>query len=102
MSAPLRIGIIGDFEPTFHSHFATNAAVYDAAVKLKIAVEIRWLSTPSLDASTADKILGGWDGIIASPGSPYKRHTHAAKPRPTRRSQGNRRTGEGTSVGASN
>lgn len=72
MSTPLRIGIIGDFEPTFHSHFATNAAVYDAAVKLRIAVEIRWLSTPSLDVSTAHKILGGWDGIIASPGSPYK------------------------------
>ena len=35
MAAPIRIGVIGDFEPAYHSHFATNAALYDAAAKLK-------------------------------------------------------------------
>jgi CTP synthase (UTP-ammonia lyase) len=72
MVAPIRIGIIGDFEPTYHSHFATNAALYDAAANLKVSLKLRWLPTPSLDGSDADRILSRWDGLIASPGSPYK------------------------------
>ena len=72
MPTAVRIGIIGDFEPSYHSHFATNAALYDAATKLKIQVLLRWLPTPSLDSADAPKILSQWDGLIASPGSPYK------------------------------
>ena len=68
---PVRIGIIGDFEPAYHSHFATNAALYDAAAKVKMPIELRWLPTPSLDAPAADKILRRFDGLVASPGSPY-------------------------------
>jgi CTP synthase (UTP-ammonia lyase) len=67
----IRIGIIGDFEPAYHSHFATNAALYDAAAKLNLPVELRWLPTPSLDAPDAEKILRRSDGLVASPGSPY-------------------------------
>jgi len=55
-----------------HSHFATNAALYDAATKLKAPLEVRWLPTPSLEGPAAEKILRRWDGLIASPGSPYK------------------------------
>src|SRR5260370_20604545 len=72
MTAAIRIGIMGDFEPTYHSHFATNAALYDAATKLKAPLEVRWLPTPSLEGPAAEKILRRWDGLIASPGSPYK------------------------------
>jgi CTP synthase (UTP-ammonia lyase) len=72
MAAPVRIGIMGDFEPSYHSHFATNAALYDAATKLKVPLEVRWLPTPSLGGPKVEKILGRWDGLIASPGSPYK------------------------------
>jgi CTP synthase (UTP-ammonia lyase) len=70
--APIRIGIIGDFEPAYHSHFATNAALYDAATRLKTSVELRWLPTPSLEAAGAEKSLRRCDGLIASPGSPYQ------------------------------
>jgi CTP synthase (UTP-ammonia lyase) len=72
MTEAIRIGIIGDFEPAYHSHFATNAALYDAAAKLKVSLVVRWLPTPSLDGPDAEKILRRWDGLIASPGSPYK------------------------------
>jgi CTP synthase (UTP-ammonia lyase) len=72
LHAPLRIGVIGDFEPTYHSHFATNAALYDAATKLDARLELRWLPTPSLDRPDVETILSQWDGLIASPGSPYK------------------------------
>jgi CTP synthase (UTP-ammonia lyase) len=75
MAAQIRIGIIGDFEAAYHSHFATNAALYDAATALKIPVELRWLPTPSLEARGAEKILRRWDGLVASPGSPYKSFT---------------------------
>jgi hypothetical protein len=30
MAEAIRIGIIGDFEPAYLSHFATNAALYEA------------------------------------------------------------------------
>jgi CTP synthase (UTP-ammonia lyase) len=72
MAVPIRIGIIGDFEPVYHSHFATNAALYDAATKLKVPLQVRWLPTSSLEGPDAEKILRRWDGLIASPGSPYK------------------------------
>ena len=74
-NSAVRIGIIGDFEPSYHSHFATNAALYDAATKLNLPLMLRWLPTPSLDGTDAPKILSQWDGLVASPGSPYKSFT---------------------------
>jgi CTP synthase (UTP-ammonia lyase) len=72
MADALRIGVIGDFEPAYHSHFATNAALYDAATALKVPLEVRWIPTPSLEAPDSVKILRRGDGLIASPGSPYQ------------------------------
>lgn len=66
------IGIIGDFDPEKRFHFATNAALYDAAAGLKCTVHLRWLPTPSLEGRTADRTLRCCDGLVASPGSPYK------------------------------
>lgn len=71
MKEPIRIGIIGDFEPAYHSHFATNAALYDAATRLNLSLELRWLPTPWVDGN-ADTVLANWDGLVASPGSPYR------------------------------
>jgi CTP synthase (UTP-ammonia lyase) len=68
----VRIGVLGDFDPAYHSHFATNAALYDAAAKLHVPLLVRWIPTPALASPGARKILGRWDGLIASPGSPYK------------------------------
>ena len=68
----LRIGVIGDFNPAYHSHFATSAAIYDAAAKLKLKLHLRWIPTPSLAGNGARKTLNRWDGLLASPGSPYE------------------------------
>ena len=68
----VRIGVLGDFDPAYHSHFATNAALYDAAAKLQVPLLVRWIPTPALASPGARKILDRWDGLIASPGSPYK------------------------------
>ena len=75
MDNAIRIGIMGDFEPSYHSHFATNAALYDAATRLNVPLTLRWLPTPTLHDADAPKILSPWDGLIAGPGSPYKSFT---------------------------
>jgi CTP synthase (UTP-ammonia lyase) len=72
MADTIRIGIIGDFDPAYHSHFATNAAIYDAANSLNTRLEMRWVPTPSLTVGDAENALSKWHGLVASPGSPYK------------------------------
>jgi CTP synthase (UTP-ammonia lyase) len=68
----VRIGILGDFNPEFRSHRATNDALQHAAAKLGLIVESAWLPTPSLVEPGAQKILESFDGLWASAGSPYK------------------------------
>jgi CTP synthase (UTP-ammonia lyase) len=72
VSDAVRIGILGDFNADFRSHHATNDALQHAAHKLDITVASEWVPTPSLVAPDAKKILEGFDGLWASPGSPYK------------------------------
>ena len=72
MSDAVRIGILGDFNIEFRSHHATNDALQHAAAKLELKVESEWIPTPSLLEGGANKVLEGFDGLLASPGSPYK------------------------------
>jgi len=72
MNNRLRIGILGDFTPEFHSHHATNACLQHAADKLGFAVDSQWLPTPSSFKPDAEDALAQYDGLWASPGSPYK------------------------------
>ena len=72
VTEPLRIGILGDFNPKFHSHHATNDSLQHAARKLQFAVESTWLPTPSLLEPGAVTTLDSLDGLFASAGSPYK------------------------------
>jgi CTP synthase (UTP-ammonia lyase) len=68
----VRIGILGDFNPEFRSHHATNDSLQHAATKLGLKVESQWLATASLLEDSAKKTLESFDGLWASPGSPYK------------------------------
>lgn len=72
MSNLVRIGILGDFNSEFHSHHATGEALQHAARKLETKVEFQWIPTPSLTEAGVEKTLEGFDGLWASPGSPYK------------------------------
>jgi CTP synthase (UTP-ammonia lyase) len=67
-----RIGIIGDFNPEYRSHHATNAALQHAAAHLGCTVEIKWVPTASLVEPYAVEVLASYDGLWASPGSPYR------------------------------
>jgi CTP synthase (UTP-ammonia lyase) len=72
VSTAIRIGIIGDFNPEFRSHHATSASLQHAARKLNFQIDSEWIPTPSLATPGADKLLESFDGLLASPGSPYK------------------------------
>lgn len=72
MSNTVRIGILGDFNPEFPSHHATNHALQHAAHQLNISIESQWIPTPSLIGSNPKEILEAFDGLWAAPGSPYK------------------------------
>jgi CTP synthase (UTP-ammonia lyase) len=67
----VRIGILGDFNPEFRSHQATNDALQHAAGKLHQRVESTWIPTSSVLETSGQKKLESFDGIWAAPGSPY-------------------------------
>jgi CTP synthase (UTP-ammonia lyase) len=75
----VNIGIIGDFDTNKASHIATNNAIAQAAKHLAIATIVKWLPTTSFMQSAAVVNLDKYDGIIASPGAPYKSMDGAIK-----------------------
>ena len=72
MGHALRVGIIGDWNPNSASHVATNEALDHAAGALSVPVEVRWLSTPSLEAEGCQVALQQYDALWCAPGSPYR------------------------------
>jgi CTP synthase (UTP-ammonia lyase) len=72
MTTEVRIGILGDFNPEFRSHHATNHALQHAAAKLDYQVESQWIPTASTLEPGAEKRLESFDGLWASTGSPYR------------------------------
>jgi CTP synthase (UTP-ammonia lyase) len=72
VSGPIRIGILGDFNPGLRSHRATNDALQHAAHKLQREIETTWLPTPSLLDADAAAQLDTLDGLWGSAGSPFK------------------------------
>ena len=68
--APVRIGVIGDFRP-YAYHHATNDALTHTAGRLGVDLEYEWVHTEAL-VSDAAALLEPFDGIWASPGSPYR------------------------------
>ena len=67
----IRIGILGDFHPEYHSHLATNASLQHAARAIGRAVESEWVATPTLLDPAVQKSLARFDALWISPGSPY-------------------------------
>jgi CTP synthase (UTP-ammonia lyase) len=72
MSEFIRVGILGDFNPYYHTHEATNRAIEHAASKLGLRVQGEWLPTLSLLQAAGEASMAQCDGLWASPGSPYK------------------------------
>jgi CTP synthase (UTP-ammonia lyase) len=70
--APLRIVIVGEFDPGLPSHRATNDALNHAADYLSVVVEHSWLPSSALAENRSADALKGCDGLWAAPGGPYR------------------------------
>src|SRR5438045_1225524 len=72
MPQPIRIGIIGDFDPNLRTYKATDATFRHAGEKLALPLEVRWLPTRSLLDPAAVAGLANHDGLFAAAGTPYR------------------------------
>ena len=68
MKRVTRIAILGEFDPAFPPHRATNAALAHTAATLRVDVDAGWVST----ADATIEAMRDYDGIWIAPGSPYK------------------------------
>jgi CTP synthase (UTP-ammonia lyase) len=68
----VRIGIVGDADPQFEPHVATDAGIAHSAAALSLTVDATWLPTETLVAVEGETRLGAFDGLIIAPGSPYR------------------------------
>ena len=61
-----KIGIIGDYNPGNPTHVATTAGIQHASQALGESIEAVWLPTDQ------PQEFGNFQGLIGSPGSPYR------------------------------
>ena len=72
MKNPIKVGVIGDFDPAREAHTATVRAIYHAADKLSLKADVIWIPTSSIPSINGLKELQTFDCLWASPGAPYK------------------------------
>lgn len=72
MRSDLKVAVVGDYNPRFKSHPATTAAIERSAAALDLSISVKWVPTESISAHGAEPVLAAFDGIWASPGSPYR------------------------------
>ncbi len=72
MAKHVRIGIIGDYNPSSPTQLATYEALRHAQVALGKAADASWIATPELEARGIERRMESFDGIWAAPGSPYR------------------------------
>lgn len=70
MQDPLRIGILGDYDPARPTHAATDAALAHVAAALDVPIEPHWIATGDLVQPVAP-LLRPCHAIWCAPGSPY-------------------------------
>ena len=71
MQPPVRIAIVGDFNPDYHTHHAINASLNHAAEALGLRMDSKWVATGCVERD-ADKVLRKYDGLFIASGSPYR------------------------------
>jgi CTP synthase (UTP-ammonia lyase) len=67
----MKIGIIGEFNPTFIPHTATNQAIAHSCKQLDVSIEAEWISTEDANYDF-DRIVARCSGFWIAPGSPYR------------------------------
>lgn len=69
MNTPLRIALVGDYNPDVIAHKAIPLAIDDAAAVLELPVRYDWLATRDIHHADA---LVDYDAIWVVPASPYE------------------------------
>lgn len=69
MTAALRIGLIGDFDPVVTAHQAIPPALALAAAAVECQVALEWIPTESI---TTPSRVAHCDGLWCVPASPYR------------------------------
>src|SRR5262252_2277595 len=64
----LQIAILGEFNPEFPPHLATDSAILHSNQRLPFPVRTHWLSTQDIRIESLKEYAGIW----VAPGSPYK------------------------------
>ena len=62
------IALLGEYNPSFKPHLATNAAIEHSALESGADVDATWVSTEEIDGCLFERFSGIW----VTPGSPYK------------------------------
>ena len=65
----MKLLLVGEYDPSFAQHRATNEALRHAADALGLQPDVRWVSTADFHAGL-DRLNAA--GVLAAPGSPYK------------------------------
>ena len=71
MKLPVKIGIIGDLNPSHPSRITIEAGLTHAAAALSMTVDCLWLPTRTLENQSVEAALAPFDALCA-PGSPYE------------------------------
>jgi CTP synthase (UTP-ammonia lyase) len=71
MGRRVSVGVVGDFDPEFPPHAATDSALRHSAAALGATVEVRWHATDALVDSDLAHVLVD-DALWCAPGSPYR------------------------------
>ena len=67
----MKLAIIGDYDPLFRPHIATNEAISHVSNRLQIQVEFDWIATSQI-AERFEMITKTYNAFWIAPGSPYK------------------------------
>lgn len=74
----LKLAIIGDFNPAFKPHVATNEALQHSLDALQMDVKVDWIPTDTIH-NDFKNIIANYQGFWIAAGSPYKNMLGALK-----------------------
>ncbi|MGE5176588.1 MAG: glutamine amidotransferase-related protein [Hyphomicrobiales bacterium] len=72
MSTPIRVAIIGDYNPEYVSHATNGPAIEHAAASLDVPVDVAWVGTDTIAPNDPAAALDSYDAIWMAAGTPYR------------------------------
>ncbi len=67
MTRQIKVGIIGEYDPTIRYHVATDEALGHAANELSVSMTSSWIPTQSLTNKTVEDTLKAFDALLCAP-----------------------------------